>query len=371
MKVNILSSGRFHVLDLARELAANGLDIKFYSFVPQKRIVQFGLPKQCSTSLFYIMLPFLILTKIFKGAQWSIQLRIWVQDRLTALIMRKCDILIAMSGEFIVSTEKAKKGGATIIIERGSKHILEQKRILDSNPSPKNKRTVPDANVKRELKCYELADYISVPSLHAKHSFLIHKYPEEKIIVNPYGVDLSMFYPQKQEKIYDVIMVGAWSYQKGADLILQTIRELKLQFIHVGALVDVEFKEDNYCHHHAPVDQKELIHFYNMAKIFILPSRQDGFGMVLTQALACNLPIISSYDTGAEDLKKLVKKPEYIITFKQFNSTSIKESILKGLEAYNTLGDDNYAGDAMTNLTWEAYGKRYYNNILHIINKPS
>lgn len=30
MKINILSPGRFHVLDLARELDKNGFDVKFY-----------------------------------------------------------------------------------------------------------------------------------------------------------------------------------------------------------------------------------------------------------------------------------------------------------------------------------------------------
>lgn len=39
MKINILSPGRFHVLDLARELDKNGFDVKFYSFVPTKRAV--------------------------------------------------------------------------------------------------------------------------------------------------------------------------------------------------------------------------------------------------------------------------------------------------------------------------------------------
>ena len=36
MRINILSPGRFHVCDLARELARNGHDVKFYSsLIPQ------------------------------------------------------------------------------------------------------------------------------------------------------------------------------------------------------------------------------------------------------------------------------------------------------------------------------------------------
>lgn len=361
MKVNILSPGRFHVLDLARELDKNGFDVKFYSFVPTKRAVQFGLPKHCSASLFYVIAPFLILGKLFRGAQWTTQLRIWVQDRITALVMRKCDVLIAMSGDFVVSPMKAKRQGSKIIIERGSKHILEQKRILESIPSLKGTKPVPDANVKRELKCYEIADYISVASLHVKRSFLLHNYPEDKIFVNPYGVDLSMFYPRKQEKKYDVIMVGAWSYQKGADLVLDAIRDLKLKFLHVGALVDVPFEEDEYCHHHDPVNQKELVNYYNQAKVFILPSRQEGLAMVQAQSIACNLPLIGSINSGAEDLRNMVDDKQYVSLISDYTVSAIKSAIIVALKKYETLGDKKYAGKAIDNLTWESYGNRYSN----------
>lgn len=44
-KINILSQGRFHMLDLARELDHTGFDIKFYSFIPTSRCIKFGLQK--------------------------------------------------------------------------------------------------------------------------------------------------------------------------------------------------------------------------------------------------------------------------------------------------------------------------------------
>lgn len=363
MKVNILSPGRFHVLDLARELDKNGFDVKFYSFVPTKRAVQFGLPKHCSASLFYVIAPFLILGKLFRGAQWTTQLRIWVQDRITALVMRKCDVLIAMSGDFVVSPMKAKRQGSKIIIERGSKHILEQKRILESIPSLKGTKPVPDANVKRELKCYEIADYISVASLHVKRSFLLHNYPEDKIFVNPYGVDLSMFYPRKQEKNYDVIMVGGWSYRKGCDLIVEAARRLpQLNFLHVGGIVDMEIPRDlpNFTHHDS-VNQPDLIKFYHQADIFILPSREEGLSMVQAQAIACNLPVIGSPDSGAEDLKRMVDAPEYITIIESYDADAVVNAISSAINKIDTSRTLNYAGDAINNLTWSAYGKRYAN----------
>ena len=131
MKINILSPSRFHVCDLARELARNGHDVKFYSFVPTKRAMKFGLPKECSASLFWPMSPLLALSKkFFPKSQWAAKLTILFQDWLTSVVMRKCDVCIAMSGSFVAAPRKAKKQGAIVIIERGSKHIMEQKRIV-------------------------------------------------------------------------------------------------------------------------------------------------------------------------------------------------------------------------------------------------
>ena len=92
--------------------------------------------------------------------------------------------------------------------------------------------------------------------------------------------------------------------KKGCDLIVEAIRKTNYSFIHVGSIKDVDFPQEKNFTHIDPVDQSKLIEYYNQAKVFILPSRQDGFGMVLSQALACNLPIIGSNNCGAPDLKK-------------------------------------------------------------------
>ena len=133
IKINIFSPGRFHVCDLARELDKNGFDVKFYSFVSTKRAEKFGLPRRCSFSLLIPMAPFLALERVlFKRSGWAKRLSISVQDWLSSVVMRKCDICIAMSGNYILTPKKAKKQGALVIIERGSKHIVEQKAILDA-----------------------------------------------------------------------------------------------------------------------------------------------------------------------------------------------------------------------------------------------
>lgn len=46
MRINIAASHRFHLLDLARELEYQGHDVCFYSYVPTKRAMMYGLKKK-------------------------------------------------------------------------------------------------------------------------------------------------------------------------------------------------------------------------------------------------------------------------------------------------------------------------------------
>lgn len=372
MKINILSPGRFHVCDLARELARNGHDVKFYSFVPTKRAMKFGLPKECSASLFWPMSPFLALSKkIFPRSQWAAKFTILFQDWLTSVVMRKCDVCIAMSGSFAAAPRKAKKQGAVVIIERGSKHIMEQKRILDSIPSNKGKVTVPYWHIPREIECYDMADYVAVASQHVVRSMLKFGYPKEKLFVNPYGVDLSMFYPDdKVKKEYDVIMVGGWSYRKGCDLIVDAIKQSNYRFLHVGSIVDMEFPQgDERFTHIDAVDQKQLVNYYNQAKVFVLPSREEGLAMVQAQAIACNLPLVGSKDSGAEDLKEIVEHSEFITIIEDFTPAALLKAIDLSMIKQKQLNGIQYAGNAAERLTWKAYGDRYSEFINKIARK--
>ena len=46
----------------------------------------------------------------------------------------------------------------------------------------------------------------------------------------------------------------------------------------------------------------KLAEHLRSADIFILPSLEDGFAMVVSEALSCGLPVITTPHTGASDL---------------------------------------------------------------------
>ena len=127
----------------------------------------------------------------------------------------------------------------------------------------------------------------------------------------------------------------------------------------MGGIVDFEFPVLPNFTHVDSVDQKLLVNFYNMAKIALLPFREEGLAMVQAQAIACNLPLVGSIDSGAEDLKSMVDYPEFITIIDVYTPECVKNAIYSSLNKYEQLSNKIYGGSAIKNLTWAAYGIRY------------
>lgn len=367
MKINIAASHRFHLLDLARELQNLGHDVRFYSYVPTRRVVDFGLKKENSKSLFFYMVPFLVLMRLTKSSDFALRLLNLAMDYFLAWFMRPCDVYIGLGTVYKKSFADAKKKfGALTIMEWGSKHIDEQLAILKKIPGLKKQNIY---FTERSKSGYEIVDYISVASDHVKLSFIERGISESKILQNPYGVDLSMFgstilvknYP------YDLIMVGGWSYRKGCDLLVDVCRNNKWRLLHVGPLVDLPFPENENMTHVEPVDQKSLKEYYARAKVFVLPSREEGLAMVQPQALACGLPVVCSLHTGGRDLKNYINDSRWIIEMQHFNAEELRRCICEALQlSYETNIENSARSIVVDGISWEKYGLRYNENLKKI-----
>ena len=101
-----------------------------------------------------------------------------------------------------------------------------------------------------------------------------------------------------------VVSIGRYAYDKGNDLLLQTWTIIEKQMPDWS--LDIygngnkepyqeqmnELSLDSYrCHLYGPVSdvKKE----YLSCSIFVLPSRFEGFGLVLIEAMACGVPVIA------------------------------------------------------------------------------
>lgn len=365
MRINIASSHRFHLLDLARELATHGHEVRFYSYVPTKRALSFGLKKENSFSFYYVMLPLLGLVKLSKSAQWSEKLIHKALDIYMSFFMKPCDIYIALGVVYKKSILAAKKQfNAVTILEWGSKHILEQQRIMSSVAGFK---LLDPYFIKRTVYTYQIVDYIAVASDHVKQSFVERGITEDKLLQNPYGVDLSMFMPTALSDDFDIIMVGGWSYRKGCDLLTGVCQKKGYKLLHVGGIVDLSFPDESNMTHIDAVDQKLLVDYYAKAKVFVLPSREEGLALVQPQALVCGLPIVCSKDTGGRDLRNFLEDKQWIIEMTEHTPEELVRCIELALSIAKTqIGIRSYSTGVKDNLTWQAYGNRYNSILLNL-----
>jgi glycosyltransferase involved in cell wall biosynthesis len=206
----------------------------------------------------------------------------------------------------------AKKHGAVTILERGAAHIEYQRDILEEEYDLHGgKPHLPHIRlIEKECREYAIADYISVPSLFVRQTFVDRGVPSDKLLVNPYGVDLGQFHQQpKLDNVFRVIFVGAMSLQKGVHYLLQAFYELQLpraELWLVGAKQpEIEPFFTKYAgsfRYLGSVPQGELYRLYSQCSVFVICSIQDGFGMVVSQAMSCGLPIICTFNTGSRDL---------------------------------------------------------------------
>lgn len=369
LRIAIASIGRFHLLDLARELHALGHEVRFYSYVPKRRAVRFGLPPEAYVGLLAWVLPLVGLQRLLgsRGPRILERIMLPLLDLIVRFKLKPCDVFIGMSGAYLVAARFAKKKfGAKVLLERGSRHILSQLEILSSTPGAR----MPSAFiVRREIRGYEMADGICVPSRHARDSFLEVSFPRSKLIVNPYGVDLSMFTPRTgAEPVYDLAFVGTWSLQKGADLLVQAMEGRHWSLIHVGSRGDVAFPSSDRSISMGPVDQAELPNYYRKARILVLPSRQDGFGLVLSQALACGVPIVCTDRTGGPDLRDAIEVKDAVIIVPAGDAMALANGIEKALEGSARMrGRDLLGREGRAFLSWGAYARRSEAALLRLL----
>jgi glycosyltransferase involved in cell wall biosynthesis len=148
---------------------------------------------------------------------------------------------------------------------------------------------------------------------------------KDKIEVIPNGVDVEKFKPldvNKQENsIFFLSLLDEFHRYKGLDYLLNALNLVKLEIKDVKLTIGGKGKLLDYYRHmandlglkdnvefHGFIPDEKIVEYYNKCSVFVLPSissKQEGFGIVALEALACETPVISTEIVGvAEDVKE-------------------------------------------------------------------
>jgi glycosyltransferase involved in cell wall biosynthesis len=154
------------------------------------------------------------------------------------------------------------------------------------------------------------------------------------IIDNKLFFDISNKYLNKKEEIKEqlglknklvILYVGQLIKRKGVKYLLYAYEKLKnknnIALILIGSgdqeknlkLIANSISIKNFRIFLAGMSMDELIKFYSISDIFVLPTLEDIWGFVINEAMACKLPIISTNKSQAAQEMILPGENGYII----------------------------------------------------------
>ncbi|MEO6181775.1 MAG: glycosyltransferase family 4 protein [Verrucomicrobiota bacterium] len=285
----------------------------------------------------------------------------------------KCNVIHAMIGYATEPFDVAEKTGALKVVDCPNSHPVSYYGYWQRECDlwcPGEKVPIPQwmfARMNRELA---RADLILCPSNFVRDTMVTNGIPLEKCFVNPFGSDPLIFQPRKivpQKPRF--ISVGTICVRKGHQYLFRAFEQVKkvvpeAELICVGDYkTDFRFEKAKWAGtftHYPRLNQPDLAKLLPTCSAFVLPSLEEGFARVLSEAMGAGLPIIASYESGAttlveDGMEGFIVRPQ--------NPSHIAEAMIKlgsNPELNKRMGEASYQKGAIKN-TWQDYGDRLLN----------
>lgn len=265
-----------------------------------------------------------------------------LHDRIVAYCLGrltpKVDVVHLWPCAALATITAAKRLGIPTVLERPNAHTrfcyeavaAEHRRIGIQTPHNDYK---PNRRVlEREEAEFEAADFLLCASEFAAESFCKYGFPENKILRHQYGFDETKYFPAAKLRAADMpftaLFVGVDPVRKGLHLALEawisSPASTHGKFLIAGEL-NQEFKRRfaELLEHPSVVElghRHDIPELMQKADILLMPSIEEGFGLVCAEAIATGcVPLASSACTElcVHGLNSLVHEVRDVMTLRQ------------------------------------------------------
>jgi len=246
-----------------------------------------------------------------------------ILHRTWAWQARKClagaDIFhVMLHGTSLSLIKQARRRGAIVIGEAVNAHpdiyhavqYEEHKKMQVPYPARLSKQ------LRLIVEEAKLCDYLLTPSKVVADSYVDRGFPDSKVKVLPYGVDLKAFRPSlclSQHKTGKFIACCACQMipRKGIRYIIEAWKKLNFSPDEAELrLIGVMPIKYTSLFNHLPrgvkyygvMNRTSLSEALRQSSVFVLPTCEDGFAVVTLEAMASGCVVVTTYANGAAEI---------------------------------------------------------------------
>lgn len=297
-----------------------------------------------------------------------------LHDRLVRRRLGEPALFVGWSQVSLLSLRATRARGGVGVLEHPTSHVDEWMRVvreeLDRWGTGRGCHALfPDGLVGRMKAEYEVADRIVVLSAYAARTFEAAGAGEGVVAVPP-GVDLHRFRPSEtargvgsepDRRPLRLLYVGRLELLKGLPYLLEAVGLLEPGTVELDLVGPVLPEMEPVLERLAgpgvrirgAADVREVPARYREADALVLPSLSDAFGLVVLEAMASGIPVIT---TGAVGAAELVRDGEdgFVVPVRD------PEALAERIERLAARPDERRAMGRAARETAEAYPRSRY-----------
>jgi alpha-maltose-1-phosphate synthase len=295
------------------------------------------------------------------------------QKDIPELAIQQSDAVISYDTASWILAKRSIKAGKYFFLDVSTTHSESKQRAYkklradypDWQPNIEMKR---DEHMALEQKEYELADALVVACSFAKNTLIGNGVDPQKIYVNPYGVDLNKFFVKRNNRPNEKVrflFVGTLDAGKGIPLLMtvfKRLQQLNVELNLVGFLNDdvvslIKKEKLSTVNIVGKVSHDELPALFHSNDVFVFPSFFEGFGLVILEAMASGLPVITTTATAGPDIIENGQEGFVIEPGDVEGLERTIRSFIANVHLIATMGDKARA--KAETFTWSEYGNRW------------